>query len=242
MPLWGNLKEFNLQEVLRFISESKKSGRLVLKSGGEEAAIYFSQGRISQIDSPIARARETIKSDELEGFLLEEAARDLAELFSWKDAEFTFEGQTKQMEALLDLELEDALREAETKLARLEELKQTFPPETSPLRLVKLSFSGKKLTLDSEEWRLICCLGTKDTLENIKHRFGRDSLTFYEILAKMLKNRLIEAEPSSSAVSRVEKSPAPIQPSEESAEEKGAEEQAESPTPVQGKYIRFNED
>lgn len=238
MPLWGNLKEFNLQEVLRFIAESKKSGRLVLKSGGEEAAIYFNKGRISQIDSPIARARETIESDELERFLLEEAARDLAELFSWKDAEFVFESVTKQVETPLDLKLEDALREAETKLIRLEELKQTFPPETVPLRLAKLSFPGKKLTLDSEEWRLICCLGKKDTLENIKRRFGRDSFTFYEILAKMLKNRLIEAEPSSSATSGVAKPPA----STRQLEEKETNESVENPTPVHGKYIRFNED
>jgi hypothetical protein len=260
LSLWGNLKEFNLLEILEFISERKKTGQLTMRNKGEEASICFRQGSLAQINTPFAKApllsrlreaglvsadrdeskeerrvsdslqREILLSqgvvqrDALEQFLSEEAYRDLAELLSWKEADFVFESKREQVEALLDLKLEEALREAQVRLNRLEELKNSLPPELSALRLARLPSAEKRLTLHSKEWRLICCLGREETMDNLRRQFGQDSFTFFETLSELLKDRLLEEPPAPSR----------------SLEEKGEEKTEPEPAPsFQGKYINF---
>lgn len=268
MSLSGNLKEFNLEEILALISESKKNGRLVLSEKGMEGSISFYEGKITSIDPPFSRppltarlkeaklvskevsenlarplsdnlqqdillSEEAIKGEALEQFLQEEACRDLAELLSWKEAEFVFETKESPEEPRFDLSLKELLDEARVRLEHLEELRHKLASETSGLRLAAPSFTQKEIILDLNQWRMVRSLSRQETLDDVRHRFGQDSFTFFDTLVALLENHLIEELSVPNATDETSDIPAP-------SAEKEVKETEENMVPVRGKYISFN--
>lgn len=208
-PLLSRLREAGLVSADR--NETKEERRV---SDSLQREILLSQG--------------VVQRDALDQFLAEEAYRDLAELLSWKEADFVFESKREQAEALLDLKLEEVLTEAQVRLSHLEELRNSLPPDLTALRLAKPASVEKKLTLDSKEWRLICCMCRDESLDNLRREFGQDSFTFFQTLSDLLKEQLLEPPPTQSE---------PVAPS---AQEKAGEKAEPEPTPsFQGKYISF---
>ena len=62
MPLTGDLSGFSLDEVLSFIMQGGKSGRLVLTDGSSDSIVYFDQGAIVEAASGILQGSAALAS------------------------------------------------------------------------------------------------------------------------------------------------------------------------------------
>lgn len=139
-------------------------------------------------------AKNMIEEQDLRDFLLDDLAKDVAEIFSWKEADFTFDTASPPMEAPIEFKLEQLISEAISKSVRLRELKQELPPEGTPMRLGQLASPEDIVSLDAVQWEMVSCFTKELTTDELKDNFSRDSFTFYETLAKMMKHHILEAK------------------------------------------------
>jgi len=64
MALQGNLRDFSVTEILQLLGSQKKTGCLIVESGGHEAVVYVADGRVISTRPP-----GLLKDDPLLGFL-----------------------------------------------------------------------------------------------------------------------------------------------------------------------------
>lgn len=68
MALKGNVKDFNIEEIIQFISSGKKTGSLEIENGNENCSIYFKDGLVyfvSRTSRPDSITRRVIDDAEL---------------------------------------------------------------------------------------------------------------------------------------------------------------------------------
>jgi hypothetical protein len=85
MPLVGNLRDFALHDFLYLVAHGNKSGSLWLQSGGDEARLYFEQGKLLSVLQPR-------RAERLGELLLRVGKISLAQLHQALDAQKTKRG------------------------------------------------------------------------------------------------------------------------------------------------------
>src|SRR5207249_12229285 len=113
MALSGTLKDFGIADILQLIGHQTKTGRLVLKSGGEEVEVFF-------IDGSVVFASETTrKSANLLGNLLLRA-----ELVSKEQLDEALGAQQRTLKRLGDILIENQIV-SQAQLAQMMRLQTT---------------------------------------------------------------------------------------------------------------------
>src|SRR5215471_4307150 len=116
MGIVGNLRTMQLEELLQWLSQSKKSGTLEIDNGKAEKRIYFKDGRILSSSSTkpeeylghflvshglisemeLSKAIElqektgALRENDLHRMLRFKAEESIYDIFSWQEADFRF--------------------------------------------------------------------------------------------------------------------------------------------------------
>lgn len=288
MSFQGDLNDFELREILHFIGDRMKDGRLLLMSGGKQAAVEFGKGKITRIElhkkpplvvrleeagfvpggsaakmaaadtDDIAQrqmilSKKLLDKDDFNRFLVREIAKDLAELMFWAEADFEFSIMDEPPPALVELKVDDAVREAISMSVELRNLKKRFPDGTE----IRLGASpiGKMVTIDPEEWEMIARFTKSIKIEELAKSSGRDSFSFYELLARVADRGLLTVDEREEKEEREEREEKPEDKPEKKLEvaakaeakveakpEPQADVKPETPdkkpeTPINGKYV-----
>src|SRR4030081_2624903 len=98
MALSGTLKDFGIADILQLIGHQTKTGRLTLKSGGEEVEVFFVEGNV------VFATEKARKSPNLLGNLLLRA-----ELLSKEQLEEALAVQQRTLKRLGDILIENQM-------------------------------------------------------------------------------------------------------------------------------------
>lgn len=280
MSFKGDFNDFELREIMHFIGDRMKDGRLTLISGDRRAVVEFGKGKITRVSlhkKPVLVTRmeeagfvpsgtaakltgagaddiaqrqqilskKLVDKDAFNRFLVREIAKDLAELMFWAEAEFEFTNAEEPSPPLVELKVDDAMREAISMSVELRNLKKRFPDRT----LLRLNGSpaGKMVTLEPEEWDIISRFTKNITVEDLARISGHDSFSFFELLARVADRGLLIADDvkPTENVEEPETVAEAAQPEKAEKEEK-AEKKPEATVkpepkadskPINGKYV-----
>lgn len=285
MALKGDLNDFDLREIMHFIGDRMKDGRLALSGAGRSAAVEFGKGKITRVilhqkppllsrledagyvpagtaakladgasddvgQRQLVLSKKLAGKDDLNRFLVREIAKDLAELLFWEEAEFEFANTEEPPPPLVELKVDDAVREAISMSVELRNLKKRFPDGAS-LRLDS-SPLPEPVTIDPEAWGIVAQFTKEIKVDDLAKASALDSFTFYGMLARVADRGLLTveaAQPAAAEKPEPAKSPAKSEPAEAEAKADKVEKKAEAappveplekkpePAPINGKYV-----
>ena len=176
--LEGSIQEFNLSDIVQFLSGSKKTGRLHLR-----ASAAGRDGGIAFVDGSVVHAAV--------GDMVGEEA--FFEMMVWNDGQFSFEPDTPSDEQTVrrsstNLLLEGARRKDEWSVLSKYIPDMTMIPE---FILPDENDAGQQITLNTSEWVVLSKIDGMRNLQEIAHAAAISEYHTCRLLYPLIANKLI---------------------------------------------------
>jgi len=171
----GNLAQFKLLDVLRFLHSSSRTGLLELThEDGRYAEIYLMSGQIAHAL--------------FEEYLGEEA---VYALFSWVEGTFRFLANEVTDEQTAMLTTEEILSESVTIAADWESVRRVIPSRNSMFKLS--ARPNREFSLRSEDWAVLREIDGEKTVTEVAVATQLSELDTSQIIVRLFDLRLVEA-------------------------------------------------
>ncbi len=183
MELQGNLRDFSLEDLLKFVNLTKRTGVVIIKGvvekeGEKEAKIYCKDGEIidAEIDS---------KSGEGAFYYI----------LTLKEGTFAFSKDIPpNKEQKIHKKLEELLFEASKQVSTLEDILKKLPPIDTILK-VNPTPPTTKISLSKDDWTILNKFRDGRTIKDVRDESSlSDTETLRSILSLLSANLLIPEE------------------------------------------------
>lgn len=178
VELQGSIREFNVSDIVQFLSGSEKTGKLNLTAGlsGAEGSIVFTNG--------------TVVHAELGGAVGEEAFFDL---MLWGDGRFAFEpdavaGEKTVRQSSTNLLLEGARRKDEWSVLSQHIPDMGLVPE---FVLPGDNETGQQITLNTSEWVVLSKIDGERNLKEVAEAASISEYHTCRLIYPLVANKLI---------------------------------------------------
>ena len=176
--LGGSIREFNITDIVQFLSGSEKTGRLKVKAlgTGAEGTIVFSEGTVVHAES---------------GAIVGEEA--FFDLMLWSEGQFTFEPDVVPNEKTVRQSSTNLLLEGARRKDEWGVLSQHVPD----MRLVPEFVlpdeheTGQQITLNTSEWVVLSKIDGERTLEEIAKAAALSEYHTCRLIYPLVANKLI---------------------------------------------------
>jgi len=175
--LEGSIREFNVADIVQFLSGSGKTGKLSLRASlSGEGAILFAEG--------------TVVHAELGGSVGEDAFFDL---MLWGDGQFTFEPDVESKKQTVRQSSTNLLLEAARRKDEWSVLSQHIPdmglvPE---FVLPGDSETGQQITLNTSEWVVLSKIDGQRNLTDVADAASISEYNTCRLIYPLVANKLI---------------------------------------------------
>ena len=176
--LQGSIREFNISDIVQFLSGSAKTGRLHLLAGqsGAEGSIVFTEG--------------TVVHAELADSVGEEAFFDL---MLWGDGQFAFEPDAESSEKTVRQSSTNLLLEGARRKDEWSVLSQHIPdmglvPE---FVLPGDNETGQQITLNTSEWVVLSKIDGQRNLTEVAEAASISEYHTCRLIYPLVANKLI---------------------------------------------------
>jgi tetratricopeptide (TPR) repeat protein len=106
----GDLRTFNLLDVLEFLRVQGQSGALVVSAGQRAGVIHLAQGRVTGADAPGVDGEPGAEPTPLEETaVLGRIMAALGELLDWREGDFAFHGASLEASPALSFDLQEVM-------------------------------------------------------------------------------------------------------------------------------------
>lgn len=175
MALQGTLDSFALPEVLKLLSSTRKSGRLIVNGARGSGSLWMDGG--------------DLVASEASGVAAETSHTDVVfELLRYKEGSFIFENDATPTSKAVPANVAPVLADAERQIAEWEEIEAVVPSLDSIVRLSP-ELAEPVVTINAEVWRSLATIGSGCTVGQL----GR-SLDLGEIPVSRTVKSLVEAQ------------------------------------------------
>ena len=181
LPLVGSIDQFNLSDIVQFLSGSAKTGLLRMKasSTGDEGAIFFVDGSVVHAETGGSNAR-----------VGEDAFFDL---MLWNEGDFGFEpgvepGDKTVRQSSTNLLLEGARRKDEWSILSKHIPDMGLVPE---FVLPGDNETGQQITLNTSEWVVLSKIDGRRSLKEVAEAASISDYDTCRLIYPLLANRLI---------------------------------------------------
>jgi hypothetical protein len=171
MALQGTLDTFELQDVLRLLASTAKSGRLRLDTDRGAGSVWMDGGSVVAVESPAGSGDST------------DAIFDLLRA---RDGSFNFVPEEAPAEAGKPMDVEPLLAGAEERLVEWREIEKVVPSMFSWVRLAD-ALPAPEVTIDAAAWHTVTAIGSGVTVADLGH-----SLDLSEVSVCRLVRDLVE--------------------------------------------------
>ena len=173
MAFQGSLRELPLPDIVQLVSVSGKTGRFALRRDGHPAGeIFLSGGRIVHA-----------RVGDLEG---EEAVYELA---IWPEGDFTFHAGEESPSATIQKSNTNLLMEAARRIDEWQVLSKRIP--STRLVPVFTEQATTSVSLTSLEWRLVCKIDERRTIDDIATSLGQGPFDTCKLLYGLVTSGLV---------------------------------------------------
>jgi hypothetical protein len=172
MALQGTLDTFELPDVLRLLSTTKKTGRLRLQTDRGDGNVWVDEGLVVDVASPSSAEGEMSES--------------LFDLLRSREGSFVFQADERAPTPGLPTDVEPLLVAAEERLAEWREIEKVVPSMYAHVRLAE-ELPAPQVTIDADAWRTVTAIGSGVSVADL----GR-SLDLSEVAVCRLVRDLVE--------------------------------------------------
>lgn len=174
--LVGDLKEFNLNDILQLLSMAHQTGALQITRGNNRGAIYFDNG------IPV-HARTS-------GHTGESAIYDI---FTWTEGKFYFNDDTTD-ERTIQTSLQNIIMEAARRIDEWERVRDVIPTMDIVIEFNPHPQQGSEnISLEASEWRVLSLVNGARTVKEIASQSDFDDFETCKILYGLLSSGLLKA-------------------------------------------------
>ena len=171
MALQGTLDTFELQDVLRLLASTAKTGRLRLDTDRGAGSVFMDGGSVVGVESPAGGG------DPTDGIF---------DLLRAREGSFNFVPEDGPAEPGKPLDVEPLLAGAEERLVEWREIEKVVPSMFSWVRLAD-ELPAPEVTIDAAAWRTVTAIGSGVTVADLGH-----SLDLSEVSVCRLVRDLVE--------------------------------------------------
>jgi hypothetical protein len=145
MALQGTLDTFELPDVLRLLSSTKKTGRLRLQTDRGDGNVWVDEGLVVGVASPSSSDGEMSEA--------------LFDLLRSREGSFVFQAGELAPAPGLPTDVEPLLVAAEERLTEWREIEKVVPSMYAHVRLAE-ELPAPQVTIDADAWRTVTAIGS----------------------------------------------------------------------------------
>jgi hypothetical protein len=200
VALQGSIDTFALDDVLRLMASTGKTGRLSLRGSRGVGELVVLDGRV--LDGAVSTDNRVGDLHEL-----------VFELLRFEDGDFVFEAESIDgIEGVEPLEVDGLLTGASELLAEWRDIERVIPKGRAGVSLIP-DGPGNTVKIEPAQWRVIAAVGGGAGVEELSERLDASNLTIGRLLRSLAEHGLVSVTPDDgSATSTKER---PIEPVEE---------------------------
>ncbi len=190
--LVGNLKDFNLNDILQLLSMARQTGALNITHGANKGIIYFKDG----IPVHAKTAENT-------------AEGAIYEIFGWREGQFFFIGDTTE-ERTIKTTMQNIVMEAARRIDEWERVRDLIPDLDVVVEFNPNPQQGSEnIKLVPAEWQVLSLVNGTRTIREISKQSIFDEFETCKILYGLLSSGLLRislkfAQPAAARVEAVE--------------------------------------
>jgi hypothetical protein len=197
MTLNGDLGVFPLEEVLRLLARSHKTGCLQVEGSGR---VYLTSGALTlattstdeELGDRLAAAEMT-SGRRLDEFFREETVESLYRIRRPAGGQFVFNlDETPAHPSTGNFDVEPVVGEADRRAAEWADIESVLDSVDTPVQMVAEISSGDSVTISAATWRLLAAMRGSDTAANLARRLGTTNFGAAREVANLLRDGLLE--------------------------------------------------
>ena len=180
--LQGNLRHFPAAEILELLGSHAHSGTLTIDAKGAKTSVVLEDGRVVFVAS-------SSDADPLDA---------LYDLFSWESADFAFATEAMVPDGVKPHALEHGpvIEEGTRRAAALREVIRLYPDPSVVLRVVDDPGVQDKISLSSDQFKLLFRIGQGKTVEQIGRDLKKRPTELYPMLNELEAHGLLTRGPA----------------------------------------------
>lgn len=179
MGLEGNLKDFDLSDILQLIQLGKKTGALVVQAGGEEGVIYFSEG-----------AAVHAKAGEVTG------DQSINRILRWRQGSFAFRPDEVTTYRTIQTPLQHLVLDAARQIDEWHDIQRLIPTMDMVLAIEEHPPAGTEdIKLQPMEWRVLSLVDGGRNIKAIVRDGHMPEFDTCKVLYGLLSSGLLKAAP-----------------------------------------------
>jgi hypothetical protein len=178
VALQGSIDTFALDDVLRLVASTAKTGRLSLRGSRGEGELVVLEGRV--LDGAVSTDNRVADLNEL-----------VFELLRFEDGEFQFDAEP--VEGIADVEpveVEGLLNGAFELLAEWREIERVVPTGHEGVNL-RPEGPGSTVKIEPAQWRVIAAVGGGAGIAELSERLDASNLTIGRLLRSLVQSGLV---------------------------------------------------
>ncbi len=178
MALQGSIDTFALDDVLRLVASTGKTGRLNLKGTRGEGELVVRDGRV--LGGSVSTDERAAELQEL-----------VFEMLRFDDGEFVFEAAEVDDDGIEPAEVDGVLESAAELLTEWRDIEQVVPSRWASVTLVRELPEGE-VTIDPVQWRMIAAIGSGAAVAQLAERLDASDLTTGRMLRSLIEAGLVD--------------------------------------------------
>lgn len=179
MGLEGNLKDFDLSDILQLVQLGKKTGALVVQSGGDEGIIYFNDGSAVH-----AKAGDTTGDQSVNRIL------------RWRQGSFTFRPDETTAYRTIQTPLQHLVLDAARQIDEWQDIQRLIPSMDMVLTIEEHPPAGTEdIKLQPVEWRVLSLVDGGRNIKAVVKDGHMPEFDTCKILYGLLSSGLLKAMP-----------------------------------------------
>ncbi|MGI8588482.1 MAG: DUF4388 domain-containing protein [Chloroflexia bacterium] len=180
MALVGNLRNFGLSDFLYLADRGYKTGMLVVQRPGDEARLFFQNGKL-------VYAIQNAAVDPIEEIVYR--------LFSWTEGEFRFEPDVKppRETATAPMSIEKVIEEGVRRVGEWSHIRERIPTLDMIVHFTDQPTDGATgVNLTPDEWRVFARINGADNIARIARLAKMSELDACRIICGFMQAGLVE--------------------------------------------------
>lgn len=181
MALQGSIDTFALDDVLRLVASTAKTGRLSLRGTRGQGELVVLDGRL--LDG-------SVTTDHRVGDLYEL----VFELLRFEDGDFEFDAEhVDGIDGVEAAEVEDVLNGAAELLAEWREIERVVPSGRAAVRLLAEG-PGGTVKVEPAQWRVVAAVGSGASVHDVAEQLDASNLAIGRLLRSLVEAGLVGIE------------------------------------------------
>ena len=178
MALQGSIDTFALDDVLRLVASTAKTGRLSLRGTRGQGELVVLDGRL--LDG-------SVTTDHRVGDLYEL----VFELLRFEDGDFEFDAEhVDGIDGVEAAEVEDVLNGAAELLAEWREIERVVPSGRAAVRLLAEG-PGGTVKVEPAQWRVVAAVGSGASVHDVAEQLDASNLAIGRLLRSLVEAGLV---------------------------------------------------